>query len=76
MDLASIDALQDDQNKKVTKQVALSKGITDVLIRIQEGKLTPSSATKVLMKSYEMTEIQAMELVADNVNPTKQLINE
>ena len=76
LDLASIDALQDDQNKKVTKQVALSKGITDVLIRIQEGKLTPSSATKVLMKSYEMTEIQAMELVADNVNPTKELINE
>lgn len=69
LDLSGIEALQSDQNKKAEKQVKLSKGITDVLIRIAEGKLTPSSATKVLVRSFDMNEIEAMELVADNVNP-------
>jgi HK97 family phage portal protein len=69
LDTSSIEALQDDQNKKVEKQTKLSAGITAVLIRISEGKLTPASAIRVLVKSYEMSDIEAMDLVADNVGP-------
>ncbi len=69
LDLSQIEALQSDQNKKVEKQVKLSKGITDVLIRISEGKLTPTSAVEILVESFGVTEIRALELVADNVNP-------
>lgn len=72
LDLSGIEALQDDQNKKVDKQVKLSKGITDVIMRIAENKLTPSAAIKILEMSYDMSEAEATELVADMVNSQPQ----
>ena len=69
LDLSQIEALQDDQNKKAEKQVKLSVGITNVLIRIAEGKLTPASATQILIESFDLSEMRAIELVADNIKP-------
>jgi HK97 family phage portal protein len=69
LDISQIEALQDDQNKKAEKQVKLSVGITNVLIRIAEGKLTPASATQILIESFDLSEMRAIELVADNIKP-------
>jgi len=65
LDLSGIEALQDDQAQRVTKQVNLSKGITDVIMRVGEGKIKPESAIRILMMSFDLTEDQAKELVAD-----------
>lgn len=70
-DTSGIEALQEDQNKVVTKQVALSKGMTDIIMRVGEGKIKPKSAIKLLMKSFDLSENEATELVADTGEATE-----
>ena len=65
LDLSGIEALQVDQNTKANKQVALSKGMTDIIMRVGEGKISPSSAIKLLETNFDLTEAEAEELVAD-----------
>jgi HK97 family phage portal protein len=65
LDLSGIEALQDDQAAEVQKQVNLSKGISDVIMRVGEGKIKPDSAVQILMWSFDMNETEARELVAN-----------
>jgi len=65
LDLSEIEALQDDQVAKVNKQVNLSKGISDIIMRVGEGKIKPESAIQVLIWSFDMTEQEARDLVAN-----------
>ena len=69
LDLSSIEALQDDQNQRATKQVALSKGMTEIIMRVGEGKISVESGIKLLEMNFDLTEEEARNLVATTVNP-------
>jgi len=78
LDLSGIEALQDDQAAEVQKQVNLSKGISDVIMRVGEGKIKPDSAVQILMWSFDMNETEARELVANTgeIEETNNTVNE
>ena len=65
LDLSGIEALQEDQAMKVTKQVNFSKGVTDIVMRVGEGKIKSESAVKILMMSFELSEEEAREIVSN-----------
>lgn len=65
LDLSGIEALQEDQAMKVTKQVNFSRGVTDIVMRVGEGKIKPESAVKILMMSFELSEEEAREIVSN-----------
>lgn len=65
LDLSGIEALQADQVQRAAKQVNLSKGMSDIIMRVGEGKIKPESAVKLLEMNFDLTENEARELVAD-----------
>ncbi len=63
LDLSQIEALQEDQANVVNKQVNLSKGISDVVMRVGEGKISKESAVEILIETFDLTEERAQKIV-------------
>jgi HK97 family phage portal protein len=68
-DTSGIEALQDDQNMKVQTQRNLSTGISDVVMRVGEGKISRESAIEIIMISYGLTLEQSQIIVGTTTNP-------
>ena len=70
LDLSNIESLQADQNQKAQKQVNLAKGMTDVIMRVGEGKISAASGVKLLEMNFDLATAEAEALIADTTNPT------
>jgi HK97 family phage portal protein len=65
LDLSKIDALQSDQAIKTQRQVNLSTGIANILMRVAEKKMGRQSAINLLVMSFDLSPEEAEELVSD-----------
>ncbi len=77
IDTSGIEPLQDDQNSKVRKQVALAAGILNIITKVSEGKIGREAAINQLTYIFNMERETAEELIADTVvNNTNTNTNE